>query len=82
VECAVLTADYYYHILSIFDCYVCCTCLKSTAISSFGRTGSDALVSTKNVRVHRLDRATCLVAEVKCAFVAPLWSAFDTAIKA
>jgi hypothetical protein len=40
------------------------------------------LVHLEHVRVHRLNRAAGLVAEVKSAFVLPLWGAFDTAIEA
>jgi hypothetical protein len=43
---------------------------------------SHTLMHLESVRMHRLHRATCLVTEVKCAFVLPLWRAFDTAIKA
>ena len=69
-------------ILCIFDCDYTSSGLKCTAIGSFGRTRSDALVHLEHVRVHWLNRAACLVAEVKCALIRPLWSAFDAAIKA
>ena len=69
-------------ILCIFDCYVGCTGLKSTAIGSFGRARRHTLVHLEHVRVHWLNRAACLVAEVKCALIGPLWRAFDAAIKA
>jgi hypothetical protein len=38
-------------------------------------------MDAKSIWVHWLNSAACLVAEVKCAFVLPLWGAFDTAIK-
>jgi len=76
------TANDYDHSLCIFDCDYTSTCLKSTAIGAFGRTRRNTLVHLEHVRVHRLNRATCLVAEVKCTLIAPLWRAFDTAIEA
>jgi len=82
VECIVETANDYDHSLCIFDCYVGCTGLKCTAIGSFGTSMSNALVHLEHVRVHRLNRAACLVAEVQRALIAPLRSTFDTAIKA
>lgn len=57
----------------IFDCYVGCSSLKTSAIRTFCTSGRNALVNTKSIRVHWLNRAACLVAEVKCAFVCPLW---------
>ena len=81
MECIVETANYYDHNLSIFDCYVGCTGLKSCAVCTFCLTGRHTLVNLKHVRMHWLNRAACLVAEVKCAFVGPLRRTFDTAIK-
>ena len=37
-----------------------------------------ALMHLEHVRVHRLNRAACLVAEVESAFVLPLRLARDT----
>ena len=82
VECIVKRTNYYDHSLCIFDCYVCCTCLKSTAICTLCRAMSNALMHLKSIWMHRLNRAAGLVAEVKSALVLPLWGAFDTAIEA
>jgi hypothetical protein len=38
-------------------------------------------MDAKSVRMHWLNRAACLVAEVESTFVLPLWRAFDAAIK-
>lgn len=81
VECIVETANYYDHSLCIFDCYVCSALLKSCAVCAFCLTGSNTFVNAKSVRMHRLNRAAGLVAEVQCAFVRPLWRAFDTSVK-
>jgi len=77
-----MTGNDYDHSLCIFDCYVCCTCLKRTAIGAFGTSMSNALMHLEHVRVHRLNRTACLVAEVQRALIGPLWRAFDTAIEA
>jgi len=82
VESCDMTANYYDHSLCIFDCDYTSTRLKSTAIGSFGTSMSNALVHLEHVRVHWLNTSSGLVTEVKCALVAPLRSAFDTAIKA
>lgn len=55
--------------------------LERLAICTLGGAMRDAFVDFKRVRVQRLHRATCLVAEVQRAFVGPLWRAFDAAIK-
>ena len=81
MECIVETANDYDHSLCIFDCYVCCTGLKSTAIGSFGTSMSNALVHLEHVRVHRLNTSACLVAEVQRALIGPLRSTFDTSVK-
>lgn len=78
VKCAVEAWDYYYHILSIFDVDNTGSGLKTSAVCTLGRAMCDALVDFECVRMQRLHRAACLVAEVQCAFVGPLWSAFDT----
>ena len=70
--------NYYDHSLCIFDCDYTSTRLKRSAISAFGRTRSDTLVHLEHVRVHWLNRAACLVAEVQRAFVGPLWLARNT----
>lgn len=68
--------------LGIFDCYVGCTCLKTSAIRALCASMRNALVHFESVWVHRLHRAASLVAEVESAFVLPLRGAFDAAIKA
>ena len=65
-------------ILCIFDCYVGCTGLERTAICTFCRAMRYTLMHLKSIWVHRLNRATGLVAEVKSSFVLPLRSARDT----
>ena len=75
------TANDYDHSLCIFDCYVGCTGLKSCAVCTFCFTGRHTLVNLKHVRVHWLNRAAGLVAEVKSALVLPLRRTFDAAIK-
>ena len=82
VESCDMTGNDYDHSLCIFNCYVCCTRLKCTAIGAFGTSMSNALMHLEHVRVHWLNRTACLVAEVQRTFVTPLRSAFDTAIKA
>ena len=52
------------------------------AVCAFCTSSRDALVHLEHVRVHWLNRAACLVAKIQRAFVLPLRSAFDTAIKA
>lgn len=69
-------------LLGIFDLYVSCTLLKACTVGLFALACGDFLEHTKSVRVQRLNRAACLVAEVQCPFVGPLRSAFDTAIEA
>ena len=66
----------------IFDCYVGCSGLKRTAICTFCRAMCDTFVNFECVRMHWLNRAAGLVAEVESAFIGPLRSAFDTAIEA
>ena len=66
----------------IFDCYVGCTCLKSLSVCTLRRARRNALVNTKRVRMHWLHTSACLVAEVECALIGPLRSAFNTAIEA
>jgi len=78
VKRIVKRTNYYDHSLCIFDCYVGCTLLKSPAIGSFGTSMSNTLMHLEHVRVHRLNRAACLVAEVESAFVLPLRLARDT----
>jgi hypothetical protein len=82
VKRIVKRTNYYDHSLCIFDCYVCCTGLKSSSVCAFCRAMCDSFMHLKHIRMHRLHRAACLVAEVKCALVLPLWRAFDAAIKA
>ena len=68
--------------LCIFDCYECCALLERLTICAFCRAMCHALVDFECIRVHRLHRAACFVTEVESAFIRPLRSAFDTAIKA
>ena len=65
----------------IFDCYETSALLERLAICTLGGAMRDSFMHTKCIRMQRLNRATCLVAEVQCAFVGPLRSAFDAAIK-
>ena len=81
VECIVERTNYYDHSLCIFDCYVGCTCLKSCAVCALCLTGRHTLMHLKHVRMHWLNRAACLVAEVQSPFVLPLRRTFDAAIK-
>lgn len=67
--------------LCIFDCYECCALLERLTICAFCRAMRHALVNTKSIRMHRLHRAASLVAEVECAFIGPLRSAFDASVK-
>lgn len=60
-------------LLGIFDLDVSCTLLKTRTVGLFALACGDFLEDLKCVRVQRLHRATCLVAEVQCAFVGPLW---------
>lgn len=66
----------------VFDGYVGCTLLKGFSVCTLCRSVSNALMHLECIRMHRLNRAAGLVAEVQSAFVGPLWGAFDTAIKA
>ncbi len=77
MECIVETANYYDHSLCIFDCYVGCTGLKRLSIRTLCRAMSHALMHLEHVRVHRLNSAAGLVAEVESAFVLPLWLTRD-----
>lgn len=67
--------------LCIFDCYECCALLERFTVCALCRAVRHALMDLKCIRMHRLHRAASLVTEVECAFVCPLWSAFDAAIK-
>ena len=82
VECIVERTNYYDHSLCIFDCYVGCTGLKRLSIRTLCRAMRHTCMHLEHVRVHWLNRAACLVAEVQRALVLPLWGAFDAAIKA
>ena len=72
VKCVVETADYYDHSLCIFDVDNASTSLESLSVCAFCTSSSNTFVNTKCIRVHRLNRASGLVAEVECALVAPL----------
>lgn len=82
VECAIEAGNDYDHSLCVLDVDETSALLEGLTVCALGVSRSHSFMHTKSVRVQRLNRAACLVAEVERALVLPLWGAFDTAIEA